>query len=444
MLEETNTSSHCCSRDQVNYEEADWYYSSVRCLGGCGRVVGLQNKFRYISFSDTDCPTCGEMSVPCSAEDMAPQPVTLRVKIYKQTYNVTYPSQQRVEDLKKEFATMAKGGVKPCGNRKFFLCIYCGKNHYSNKMMLNKHRFIEGCDEAKYPDGKKALLLPYPDFRTGEGKKVEVLGKSVAVLKSHDKPHGNSEDGADDDLGVDGDDCDDFEADLVTAEDCEKATEVKGSSHTVPHTFPRTGCSIPQDFLFKGPAVRIGSASATRLAGTEKPTVAQVEGVQVQKAKKITGKKPKVLVGKDCANRESPTLNAGSGVNISKKNSTTETRRSPRVTSADEKKGSRDVSPQVRAVEKMAALDLSPHRKGGMLSTEGISSPMFCDTNLAQEPEVSGDGADGFGRDTLKRKACSDDDLETFKVFVRDPLLHRKLKLPRSTTNSTSEVSYFS
>lgn len=200
----------------MNYEEEDWYYNSARCPGGCGRVLGLRNRFRYIEFSTAKCPICGEMPDPCSGEGMAAEPVTLRVKIYKQTYTVTYPSLRRVEELKREYATMAKGALKPGSNRKFFLCIYCGKDHYSNKMMLNKHRFVEGCEQAKYPDGKKALLLPYPDFKTGEGKKVEVLGKkTVAGSKTQDKPHLNSEDEGDDEAGVD-DDADDFETELVT------------------------------------------------------------------------------------------------------------------------------------------------------------------------------------------------------------------------------------
>lgn len=43
--------------------------------------------------------------------------------------------------------------------------------------MLNRHHFIDGCPEATYLDGKRALLLPYLDFKPGEGKRVEVLGR---------------------------------------------------------------------------------------------------------------------------------------------------------------------------------------------------------------------------------------------------------------------------
>ena len=110
-------------------------------------------------------------------EKMAPEPVTLKVTMYGIPYNVTYPSEQRVSHMRAEFATMCKGALKPCGKRWFFVCIYCGQNDFSNKMMLNRHRFIDGCPEATYPDGKRALLLPYPDFKPGEGKWVEVLGR---------------------------------------------------------------------------------------------------------------------------------------------------------------------------------------------------------------------------------------------------------------------------
>ena len=103
--------------------------------------------------------------------------MTLRSKIYGICYEVQYPSRRRAEELQAEFATAAKGKVKPGGTRKYFVCIHCGRDSFSNKMMLNRHRYVEGCDGAKHPDGSRALLLPYPDFKRGEGKRVEVLGK---------------------------------------------------------------------------------------------------------------------------------------------------------------------------------------------------------------------------------------------------------------------------
>jgi len=50
-------------------------------------------------------------------------------------------------------------------------------------MMLNRHRFIDGCKNSKYPDGRLALLLPYPDLKTGEGKIVEVLSKKNMAIE---------------------------------------------------------------------------------------------------------------------------------------------------------------------------------------------------------------------------------------------------------------------
>ena len=44
-------------------------------------------------------------------------------------------------------------------------------------MLLNRHRFLNGCYGAKYPDGKPALLLPYPDFLPGQGKMVEGMSR---------------------------------------------------------------------------------------------------------------------------------------------------------------------------------------------------------------------------------------------------------------------------
>jgi hypothetical protein len=125
-----------------------------------------------------------------TAVEMAPEPVTLRVQIYNSTYNVAYPSQQRVADLISEFATMCKGERKPCGKRRFFVCIHCGENGFSNKMMLNRHRFIDGCPKALYHDGSRALLLLYLDFKPGEGKKVEVISRRTGASTAVDITRG--------------------------------------------------------------------------------------------------------------------------------------------------------------------------------------------------------------------------------------------------------------
>ena len=106
--------------------------------------------------------------------------MTLKVKIYERVFDVTYPSEKRVQDLMLEFATQCKGAIKPGVKRRFFVCIHCGKADFSNKMRLNQHMFLIGCGNAKFPDGVLALLLPYPDFESGQGKKVEVMRMGVA------------------------------------------------------------------------------------------------------------------------------------------------------------------------------------------------------------------------------------------------------------------------
>lgn len=100
---------------------------------------------------------------------MDSEPVTLAVKIYDRVYNIRYPSEGRVKELMLEFATQCKGRLKPGANRRYFVCIYCGKADFSNKLRLNQHRYEDGCDAARYPDGKKSLLLPYLDFLPGQG-----------------------------------------------------------------------------------------------------------------------------------------------------------------------------------------------------------------------------------------------------------------------------------
>ena len=107
-------------------------------------------------------------------------PVTLKVKIYKRVFDVTYPSEKRVQNLMLEFATQCKGAIKPGAKRRFFVCIHCGKADFSNRMRLNQHKFRTECENAKFPDGVSALLLPYPDFETGQKKKVEVMRNGVS------------------------------------------------------------------------------------------------------------------------------------------------------------------------------------------------------------------------------------------------------------------------
>ena len=93
--------------------------------------------------------------------------------MYNMSFDITYPSEERVLQLMREFATQCKGDLKANTRRRYFVCIHCGYNKFSNKMMLNRHRFLNGCCGTKYPDGKPAPLLSYPDFLPGQGKMVE-------------------------------------------------------------------------------------------------------------------------------------------------------------------------------------------------------------------------------------------------------------------------------
>ena len=99
----------------------------------------MRNKFRSLVCSNGGCLTCRVQTNHLTVVDMAPEPVTLPVQIYSSTYNIVYLSEQRILDLISEFATMCKDERKPCGKEKFFVCIHCRKNSFSNKMMLNRH-----------------------------------------------------------------------------------------------------------------------------------------------------------------------------------------------------------------------------------------------------------------------------------------------------------------
>ncbi|KAG0594027.1 hypothetical protein M758_UG041300 [Ceratodon purpureus] len=112
---------------------------------------------------------------------MAEEPITVKSVMNSILYLITYPSQRRVHDLQAEFATMCKGKLKPYKKQRYFMCIHYDKDEFSNKMMLNRHRYVKGCVGAKHPVGTSALLVPYPSFRPREGKKVEVMGKTSAA-----------------------------------------------------------------------------------------------------------------------------------------------------------------------------------------------------------------------------------------------------------------------
>lgn len=99
----------------------------VYCQHGCGCAIGLKSNFCGISYIEGVCPNCRAMSDDFRPEKMALEPVILKVTMYGIPYNVTYPSEQRVSDLRAEFVTMCKGALKPCGKRQFLSAYIVGR-----------------------------------------------------------------------------------------------------------------------------------------------------------------------------------------------------------------------------------------------------------------------------------------------------------------------------
>lgn len=208
-------------------------------------------------------------------------PVTLKVNIYDRSYNVTYPSNQRVQELQVEFATLCKGRKKSNSSRRYFVCIHCGKDDFTNKLRLNQHRYEDGCDAATYSDGGKALLLPYPDFRPGQGKMVEVMGK-VRPLTATQRGVGGEAVGVT--HGFDTGDEEDADAGDAVFLESVNVTGSVGSSH-------RPLVPPPLD-MFLGPVPPKAMKAAARpraargLGPQDKPALPQGEAVAVKKAGK--------------------------------------------------------------------------------------------------------------------------------------------------------------
>ena len=217
--------------------------------------------------------------------------MTLKVQIYSASFNVTYPSQRRVTDLIEEFATMSKGEKKPGSARRFFVCIYSGADSFSNKMMLNQHRFIHGCPKARYPDGRMALLLPYPDLKSGEGKKVEVLSKKSGATKNDGPLHASNAT-----LEDEGDDFD-------TMGD---GNHSSGGSPTEAHVSP-TSVEVPVDLIWKEVPPEVLAKGKRRMNDTRKqrksvPKKLPPSGTSKQEAgKKKTKPPPKTPPKRDIA-----------------------------------------------------------------------------------------------------------------------------------------------
>ena len=87
-------------------------------------------------------------------------------------------------------------------------------------------RYEEGCEEARYPDGTKALLLPYPDLLRGQGKIVEGMGRKQNVTKSR-KTKANVDSTSLDDDHAEDEDC---RADLDSYAPCKEAKSTVGDN----------------------------------------------------------------------------------------------------------------------------------------------------------------------------------------------------------------------
>ena len=323
--------------------------------------------------------------------------MTLKVQIYNASFNVTYPSEQRVGDLIEEYATMCRGDRKPESNRRFFVCIYCGADWFSNKMMLNQHRFIRGCPNAKYPDGKPALLLPYPDLKTGEGKKVEVLSKKNAAVKTElrgttEHPTGGDEDidgNIDDGLLVDG------HGAMVEVE--------------VP---PFT--KVPQDLLWKEVPPR-------KVPKAQKPPTGKAKNRKAV---------PKKVPVEDAPKRETGSMS---------------------ITAA-QPQPKRDIGLQIRAVKELKgvrstdeAFDKCGTGAGLRRSKRKAEEPIVCDTGEDDDDFVTLNVLHKTGKSThsdLKLQVPGKMEIDgSFHVSVRGHPGERPCKLTRADEGSTEEVS---
>jgi hypothetical protein len=84
------------------------------------------------------------------------------------------------EFFSKETRGKSKAPGKDGKTRKFWRCILCGEDDFSNKWGLNHHRFKKGCPAL---GGK--TTYPYPDMESGQGKTGEMFRKGKAVQFTH-------------------------------------------------------------------------------------------------------------------------------------------------------------------------------------------------------------------------------------------------------------------
>lgn len=96
-------------------------------------------------------------------------------------YTVTYPSKERYEELALELTKEARAPRVEGVLRWKFICLHCGYANFTSKNHLNNHKYITGCPRALLPDGRQAIILPYPQFQSGQGKAIELLAKNRNV-----------------------------------------------------------------------------------------------------------------------------------------------------------------------------------------------------------------------------------------------------------------------
>jgi hypothetical protein len=94
--------------------------------------------------------------------------INLSVKIDRKEIDVTYEGWTKIHQLIQECNDNRK--KLPNAIRNIFECCYCHAS-FSNKIQLNHHWAIQGCNQALDEQGNKFMLKPYPMFDPTKGKK---------------------------------------------------------------------------------------------------------------------------------------------------------------------------------------------------------------------------------------------------------------------------------
>jgi hypothetical protein len=94
--------------------------------------------------------------------------ITFSIKIDGKAIEVTYEGLIKIQQLIQECNVNKKRLLDVV--RSIFECCYCHAS-FSNKIQLNHHRTIQGCNQALDEQGNKLTLKPYPMFESSQGKK---------------------------------------------------------------------------------------------------------------------------------------------------------------------------------------------------------------------------------------------------------------------------------